>query len=186
MMVYICFSLTATQGEIIKIKPAYKLFSMRLFCSAQPYTPLWRRSLLPCTGLLGEKRNVSVWKDREEVRIFTLRSVARSLCSAQRSLKVRECSLAVWVSLGLITWLRPWAFPFSSGTLLWRAAPGAVEGHWSPELELDKCTGVSYTVWDTKGLMSMDIWQKLKRNEANCLYVAKENKEWMDLNMFRF
>lgn len=157
MMVHICFSLTATQEEIIKIKPAYKLFIMKLFHSTQLYTLHWRHSLLPCTGLLGEKRNVSVWKDREEVRIFTLRSVARSLCSAQRSLKVRECSLAVWVSLGPITWLRPWAFPFSSGTLLWRAAPGAVEGHWSPELELDKCTGVSYTVWDIKGLMSMDI-----------------------------
>lgn len=32
-----------------------------------------------------EKRQMFQWgKDREEVRIFTLRSVARSLCSAQR------------------------------------------------------------------------------------------------------
>lgn len=156
VMVHVCFSLTATQGEIIKINPAYKLFSMGLFCCSQPYTLRWRQSLLPCTGLLGEKRNDSVWKDREKVRIFTLRSVARSLCSAQRSLKVRECSLAVWVSLGLITGLRPWAFPFGSGTQLFRAAPAAAQWHWSPELEMDKCTGVSHKVWDTEGLMSMD------------------------------
>lgn len=60
-----------------------------------------------------------------------------------KDLRVRECSLALWVSLGLITQLRPWALCFSSGTLLWRAAPGAGEGH---ELGPDKCKGVSYTV----------------------------------------
>lgn len=48
-MVCICFSLTATQGEILKIKPACKLFSMRLFLSVRPYTLHWRQFLLPCT-----------------------------------------------------------------------------------------------------------------------------------------
>lgn len=59
MVVHVCFSLTATEGNIIKMKPAYEL-SLWLFPPAQPYTLHWRQSLLPCTGLLGEKTNVSV------------------------------------------------------------------------------------------------------------------------------
>lgn len=147
---YLLFINSSTRGNK-KNKPAYELFCMRLFPSAQPYTLYWRQPLLPCTGLLGHKTNVSVWKDREEVRIFTLRSVARSLCSAQRPEGKR-------VFLGCLGLFGPYYTAqalgscFGCGTLLRRAAPA--EGH---ELEPDNCQGDTYTVWDTKGLMSMDI-----------------------------
>lgn len=75
----------------------------------------WRHSIMPSTGPLGENTNISAWQGEGRSQIFTLESAVRSLCSqTKEDLKVRERYLAIWVSLGFLTWLRPWVFPVRS------------------------------------------------------------------------
>lgn len=151
MVVHICFSLTATERETIEIEPTYKLFIRRLFLSAQPYALYWSPSCL-VLGYWEKRQMFQYGNDGEEVRIFTLRSVVRSLCSAQRRPEGKRVFLGRLGLFGPYYTAQALGFSLGSGKVLWRAAPGAVEGHWSSELGLDECSGVSYTVWDPEGL----------------------------------